>query len=345
MKIVTCSSCGKKIHLAGKCLYCGNEVNAKPEKNDIWVHENVVEEHEKLQGLLNNKAFDQVIENAELILKWMPKCAEIFWIKLLAKNRCRNDIELVRKGVSINETAEYFNAMGYGSSEEKSAYKEIGQLIEKVRTEFVKMCTHQEYEEKRNTSLLHCQSEAAFDIQRSREIVFDLWTQLKQIEHEMYCIEQDCKLLIVEHKTTLEQAKNDAAYIKNKMSKQKECTSDEAHKMEMDLQNILNQSEQSRKAIDIIKEQHPRVQKYVELTKKRNQIATQISDEISKFQAIKKKMQVAISQIEKIEDKYKNAKQYMLQYDARNMYSVIGEQKYEEVLHSAGLAIKSTDYI
>lgn len=341
MKIVICSKCGKMIHKSTKCLYCGNDSEFQDISVPTEIHENVITEYEQLFNFLNAGKFSSMLELSRYVLEWMPTCSEVFWMRMLAKNKCKNDAELVQKGIEYDESADFYNAMQYASSDEKTVYQQIKQLIDLIKNGLEKAVIRHEYEEKALTPILKYQKEIFDEINERRKKLFILCSDLGKVEQDMNCVEQECKMLINEHKSALDKAASEADYVKTEISKLTECTEEELHKFHVQLGSILNQSDQSKNAIEVMRKQHPWIDKFSELVRERDEIIDKISLELSSLKAYENEIQSTVSEIEGIEKKHQGALRALSHYDFQSTYSLLGEKKYEEALTSVGLAVIS----
>lgn len=343
MKIVICPKCGRKIHLSEKCLYCGNNNGFQLVGTSTNIHNNVVDEYEKLSELLTSRAFDKVIEISRLVLKWMPTCAEVFWMRMLAKNQCSSDAELAQKGIVFDESADYFNAVRYASSIEQEVYEEVEKLVKNICSVFEKAVTQHEYEEKRKTSILCFQSEFSEKISNSRKKLFDLYSQLEQIEQKIYIFELDWTLLINEHKEALDKIRIEAQNVYVQTSKLDGCTTERLHNYQVCLDSLLNQSNQSKSKIEVINSQCAWNNEYKDMVQERDGVIELISNELSSLKSYEKKAQSIIIEIEKIEREHQLTMYALSNYDFLSTYLLLGARKYEEVLTSAGLTVISTN--
>lgn len=344
MKIVVCPKCGKKMHIAERCIYCGNSDNFKKINSTEKIHENITEEYNQLDELLRKGSFDQVLEKSKFVLKWMPTKSEIFWLRMLAKNKCSCDLELVQKGFFLEKSADYYNAQKYASHDEKEVYNSILELMNKIQTGFYSAIDIHEYEEKKATSILESQIEFTEEINNRKETLFNLWTQLEKIEQEMCSIEQHCKLLVNEHIDTLKNTKLDAEAIKNESYKLNECTYEEYFYFQVRLGNILNLLDQSKREADLIKNQNSNVFKFKELENDRNKLCEKISTELSNLKSYKKRYQSILLEIEKIEKRHQIAKKDISNYCFQGMYSLLGLHKYEEVFTTSSFADTTNNF-
>lgn len=341
MKIMICSKCGKKIHIADRCLFCGNETDFKLFEDNQNIHENVAKEFSELPSLVKSGSFGKAIEISRVVLRWMPSCSEVFWIRLLAKNKCKNDAELVQKGISFEDSADFFNAMRYASIGEREVYSELRKLVENIKVSFERTVKEHEYEEKNSTPIIQYQSELSDVLCTKRKRLFELWSELEEVEQEMYGVEQDCKLLVIEHRDALKRIKTDATYVKSQTYRLNECTAEELHKYQVRLGSLLNQSDQSKSAIDMMRKQHPWIGKFNSLIEKRDGVVREISGELSELKSYETRIQSTVSEIERIEKRHQMAMRSLSGFDFMGIHSLIGIRKFEDVLASAGFAVIS----
>lgn len=80
MIIVTCHKCGKEIHKADKCPYCGNSTKFGTVNGMTDIHENAYVEYSELATILDAGDFAKLIEKSRAVLRWMPTCSGVFWM-------------------------------------------------------------------------------------------------------------------------------------------------------------------------------------------------------------------------------------------------------------------------
>lgn len=165
MIIVTCHKCGKEIHKADKCPYCGNSTKFGTVNGMTDIHENAYVEYSELATILDAGDFAKLIEKSRAVLRWMPTCSGVFWMRLLAKNGCKTDAELIQKGINCDDSADFYNAYRYGTSVEKATYDNVKNLIENVRAILESAIITHEYEEKSATPIMRCKSEFPLELQ------------------------------------------------------------------------------------------------------------------------------------------------------------------------------------
>lgn len=336
MTIVKCPKCGKMIHKAEMCPYCGNSAGFESVDEKVEVHENVAVEYAELPSLLADGKFVELIEKSRVVLQWMPKCSSVFWMRLLAKNECKTDAEIIEKGLNCDDASDFYNAVRYGSQVERATYESVKNLIESIRTAFETVIAKHEYEEKAATPIVRCQVEFASELKERRKELFDLWSQLEKTEQEMYVIEQDCKLLANEYRIALESSRNEANQIKAQSYKLNECTAEELHKYLVRLENVLSLSDASKKELDLMRKQLPCVENFNSKVQESEKIRKQISLKLSELKSFENRIHSTVSEIECIEKRHLLALRALADYDFRSAYSLLGARRFEEVMRNVG---------
>ena len=128
MKIMKCTKCKKHLHKASKCFYCGNAMGLN-EAEMPTIHENVVAEYARVETLVESKKFAEALQLSHTVIEWMPNLAGIFWLRLLARNKCTTAVELIQKGFNCEEDADFCNAMTFATGAERKAYQDIRNIV------------------------------------------------------------------------------------------------------------------------------------------------------------------------------------------------------------------------
>ncbi len=337
MTITKCGKCGELMHKADRCFACGNTTDFTKVDSTLTIHENVREEYENLERLVKNGKYDEALTLSKLVLEWMPSCSDVFWLRLLAKNHCDTDEALIRKGVSCEDSADYHNAVMFANETQKKVYSNVAAKIAAVKKILTQYITEHEYAEKGNTVIIQAQSDFPGEIETRRKKLFKLWEELKQVESQMVAIEKDCLLLVNEHKDALEKANTEAASIKNKSYKMEQCSADDLHKYQTQFGNLLYQSEQAKASIDSMRRQHPWMETYNTLVKKRDGIVSQINSEINSLKSYESRVQSTVSEIERIETRHTAALISVTKYNFSEIRSLLGENRFMSAFVEAGV--------
>lgn len=341
MKIVKCPNCGKYIHKATKCFHCGNTGGFK-EISGGEVHENVAQEYARMDVLIEDKQYKEVIALSYKVLEWMPNLAGVFWLRLLAKNKCSTAIDLISKGFPCDEDADFCNALDFSMEEEHSAYEDIKAAVSQIKVSLKKDISEHEYHSKSATDIMQIKNTMQEEIERRKEKLFSLWSDLEDTEHSLYALEMDCRLLIKEHQTGLEEAAQAASAIKSETYRLEECTAEKLHSLQVRMENVLQQSESSKDSIDSMKKQHPWVKAFSDFVTKRNEKARLINSEISLLSSYERTVQKTVSEIERIESRHKAALVAADKYDFINAAALLGMSAFNDVLRRAGVGVGSS---
>lgn len=335
MKIVRCNNCGKLLHKTTRCYYCGSSTSFK-EVSDPIIHENVRMQYVEIEKLLENKKFSDVIKLSYEIIEWMPHFSSIFWIRLLAKNQCCNDEELIKNGFSYEDDPDFYNALIFSDAEEKQIYLDVSSKIEIIKKELKNKVVIHEYNAKNATNIVEIQLRMQSYVEEKRKKLFHLWTELKQIEDDLYDLEMKCKLMVAEHESILEEVYKEAISIKNIVDKFKECSSEDQYIYRIKLTSMMKLSEQEKQIFNKLK-QHTYVSEFKKLLLKREQKATQIGIELSELKNYKKEVQSIISQIEKIEIQHKKALEKIEKNNFQSAKEILKNNDFNQIFQAAGV--------
>ena len=338
MKIVKCLKCGKYIHKAPKCLYCGNTAGFDG-IDEVIVHDNVIQDYTRMEVLVEDQKYDEAIALSYTILEWMPNLAGVFWLRLLAKNKCSTAIDLICKGFACDDDSDFCNALSFSVKEEHIAYEEIKKAVSAIRVVLKKEIDEHEHQCKSNTNIMHIKKTMQEEIERRKQKLFSLWSDLEDTEHSLYELEMDCKLLIKEHQIGLEKAVQAATVIKGETYRMQECTEDKLHSFQVRMGNVLQQSEVSKDSINSMKNNHPWVKSFKDLVSRREQELQLINCEIASLESYKQTVQQTISEIEQIEEHHKMALEAAKRYDFANAAVLLGENSFNQILCSVGVGM------
>lgn len=341
MKIVKCSKCGKYIHKADKCFHCGNTAGFD-EMGETVVHENVAQDYARMEVLVEDRKFDEAISVSYTVLEWMPNLAGVFWLRLLAKNKCSTAIELISKGFSCDEDSDFCNALSFSVGEEHSTYEDIQKSVTEIRNALKKEISEHEYRCKSDTNIMQIKKTMQGEIDGRKQKLFALWSDLEDTEHSLYAFEMDCRLLTKEYQTGLAQAAQAASAIKSETYRMEECTAEKLHEFQVRMGNVLQQSESSKESIESMKKQHPWVKEFADLVSQRNQKVKLINSEIASLASYERTVQQTITEIEHIESRHKTGLIAADRYDFADAVALLGTDAFNTILRGAGVGAGSS---
>ena len=338
MKIVKCSKCGKYIYKANRCFHCGNTTGFD-EIDMPQIHENVVAEYSKVESLLESKKFNESFSLSHTVIEWMPNFAGIFWLRLLAKNKCTVVDELIEKGFNCEDDADFCNALTFSIGAEHSIYIDIQHMVIAVRKALKEEILNHEYNCKIQTNILQIKKNMQDEMDVRKQKLFALWSALEEIEYALYTLEMDCRLISKEYSEALEKAAFAASWTKRRVYQLRECTEKEFHKYQVKIENILQQSEQAKADLERIKQQNSWIHSFNDLTKKRDEQVRLISTEISSLKSYEATIQQTLDEIARIEERHRKAVRAVEAYDFLDAVNLLGKDCYNKALHNIGLGI------
>lgn len=341
MKIVKCSKCGKYIHKVEKCFHCGN-TKGFDTIYEIVVHENVNQEYARMELMVEEKKYDEAIALSYTVLEWMPKLASVFWLRLLAKNKCSNANDLICKGFPCDEDPDFCNALSFSMTEEHCAYEDIQKAVSEIRILLKKEILENEYKCKSSTNIMQIKAVMQDEIESRQQKLFSLWSDLVDTEHSIYGLEADCRLITKEYQMVLEKAAQVAFSIKSQVYLMEECTVDKLHYFQVQLLNALQQSESSMKLLETMRKENPLVKSFLDQVAQRNQKVKLINSEIESLKSYEATVQQTLTEIEHIENSHKNTLIAVDKYDFTSAMSLLGVDAFNEIICSVDMGNSSS---
>lgn len=338
MKIIRCSQCGKYIHQANRCFHCGNNVGFDEVKMPS-LHENIVVEYSRVESLIQNKKFSEAISLSYVVIEWAPNLSGIFWLRLLAKNKCTSAAELIVKGFSCEDDADFSNALIYSTGAEHSAYIDIQNMIISARDMLKDEILNHEHRCKMETNILNIKKNMQREMDIRKQTLFSLWIDLEKTEQALYALEIDCRLLSKEHRDALDKAVQAASTMKAETYRLKECSAENLYKYQVRIEHILQQSEKAKDAVLTTKEQHPWVKSFAELVSKRDEQVRLIGAELSSLRSYEATVQQTLSEIEKIEKRHREVIHEVEEYNFQNAATLLGNDCFNQLFHRVGLGV------
>ena len=336
MKIVKCARCGKYIHEAPRCCFCGNTSGFEEIFEDA-VHENAARDYARLQTLVEDKRFDEAIKLSYDILEWAPNVSGVFRLRLLAKNRCTDDSALIAKGFSPEEDPDFLNALRFSKKEERAAYEAVRKAVFDLRTNLKEELKRHEHHSKANTDILRIRDQIGGELERRRNNLFSAWSELEKAEQSLYAVSADCRLIVKEHQEALAEAAKEATDIKAEASGMRECTATQLHAFHVRLGKALDRSNGAREAMSSMQKEHPWIRSFSELASQRDRQARALRSEIDGLKAYCKTVQQTTDEINRIEKRHKTALDAAERFDFQDAAALLGEDAFNKVLLRAGV--------
>ena len=304
---------------------------------DIEIHENVRHEFAAAFNALKAGDFNETIRLSYEILEWMPNCAQVFWMRLLAFNRCKSDEELIRHGCKTTEEGDFLNAMECGSKSEKKRFSDVKAKIEVVKKALCKRIDKEKHEKLLETKIIDVRSSLNKEVMESRDRMYELWEEAQKAEAQMYTLKEQCELISLEYRNGLEEAEKQAKSLKDRIYKVERCTDDEKNTYKMKLQDIESRSTQVLKNYKEIQNRNAQVKKFKKLEKSRNELFAKIDVEFEKLNEYEQLVEKVLNVAQKIESDHNEAYRSVSEYCFEQAINVLGEQIFNDIVEQSSI--------
>lgn len=336
--ISKCLKCGALIHSASTCFHCGSARMETTYTNDA-IHANVVEEYRLMVAALKDRRFNEVLRLSDKVIEWMPRFAEMYWIRFLASHQCASDVELICNGVDCTQDPNYCNAIAYASSEEYRVYKDVEDKIAKLKKQLEREIAQYIHKKKEETYLTSLHQSLEKKIEEKRNSLFAEWQKLQKLEQDLIVVQMNCRLRAREYQDALDSAKIKSESIKLEANKRVDLSDAEVHSFRVRMGTVLHQSEQARQALDDFKKQHPWVKEFAQLEKARDEQVEKIKAELAEMKRFEASLLDAIAAYEKIvaTNKQLNSKLNNMQFSS--IKAIIGDRVFTTALREVGIVV------
>lgn len=336
--ISKCQKCGALIHAASTCFHCGS-THMDTTSNIDEIHANVLEEYRLMVVALKERRFSEVLKLSDKVIEWMPRFAEMYWIRFLASHQCASDVELICNGVDCTQDPNFCNAIAYASSEEYRVYKDVEDKIAKLKKQLEKEIALYIHKKKEDTYLTDLHQSLEKKIAEKRNRLFAEWQKLQKIEQDLIVIQMNCRLRAREYQDALDSAKIKSESIRLEANKRVDLSDAEVHSFRVRMGTVLQQSEQARQALDEFKKQHPWVKEFAQLEKTRDEQVEKIKAELADMKKFEASLLDAISAYEKIITTSKQLKSKLDNMQFSGIKAIIGDRVFTTALREVGIVV------
>ena len=101
--------------------------------------------------------------------------------------------------------------------------------------------------------------------------------------------------------------------------------------------NYLSLSDLNKKELDLIRKNHPWIERFNKKVQEREKIIKKISSKLSELKSHKNQVLSIVSKYEDIEKQHRMVAKDLLNYNFKSTYLLLGERRYKTVLNNAGL--------
>lgn len=331
--ITKCKVCGEMVHTGNNyhesCIYCNSLCQVEFQNSESHVDGLRVKGEMYLKA--NNyvealKIFDKAIDIH-------PNVAELYWGRMLARNLCSNDLQLLRKGVNLYNDPDYVVAVHLAEQDEKECYKKIGSIYKSLVTVLNDKLNQLEIQEKKATNIADKQKQADKKILEFRDCLFKSISKLDAVEKKLRDIAVDCNVVLDSEKTRIGVWVGEVEVARNEVRQKKEVTLEAYNsyqnliKKHLDLCNNELSLMQNKSNISFMTE-------YSKLKSEQLQAEQEVNSIIDKINKINDELAGMINSISRITKKYDVARNEVSDRDFSKAVSIMGENVFSSILQN-----------
>lgn len=333
MNTIKCKSCGEHIHIGSNfgnlCIFCGsaNEVPTSADSQGTHI------ERLSTQGeiYLQNKQFSEATILYDNAIELYPNVSQFYWGRLLSQNSCRNDIELLKKGVSIGNEPDYFVAFHFGTADEQRCYQKVKDVRELISSDMVSLMSSLELKEKFDTDIVNKQRNSENAIAELREQLKEQIARLDEIERKIRDLAIDSNAMLESEKKHLDHFVAQIEAVKSEVQSKSEVSSEGYSSYVATLkryQNLCNAE------LSIIQSK-ANIPAFAEMKKARTEqskVEQEINQTIQKINQVCTNLQNLSTSVSQIHNKYKLARTDMNKGSYRRAVSLISDGAFSALM-------------
>ena len=338
MKIIRCQKCGSYLYKTDKCYRCGNS-SGFDNISQKQVHDNISDEYVLLEELINHKKYEEALKVSYQITEWEPALAEAYWIRVLVKNQCSSELDIICKGISCEEDADFYNSISFANDIEHGIYQDVQKYVEAMRAALQSAVIEKKYSAIKKTDITQLQNLLSNEIVNRKRSIYSNWTALQKTEQALFSREADFRLLTKEYQVALNSSTNAVFSIKKEADRASQCTLENKRKTQVRLRSYLQESELAKNTIERMKKEHPWVKEYEEMLALRNQQVQSLKQEVKSLKQYDNKILQTLSNIEMIEKRHDRVISGIATYDFLKALDILSVEEFNTVLHSCGISV------
>lgn len=336
MKIMVCESCGRFIHRDARCIHCGG-ANLYPAEYEQSIHPAAAKDFAEMNRLLAAGEFDRVTELADRVQEWMSFTSEVHWMRLLARNRCSTDLELICRGADLDAGGSYYNAVKYAEPEEHQVYLDVRDKLESVQA-MLREKTQRHFQEQQR---LAAPDPSGLDeqVEAAKAQLLELWNELNDVENQIRILDGECRAAFRPHRETLSAAQKEAETIRRQLDQTKECDEQTGRTYQIRIAAALQMSEEAAGEMRAMLNDHPWANKYQELKERRDRCESSIRRKVMELKDTTRAAERALSELERLRREENEALVAIDGGSFAQARQLLGEETFVRVLNAAGIAV------
>lgn len=334
MKIVRCSSCRRLVHEESLCLFCGNRSSGES-VSSAAVHENAQTSFSLAESLVLQGRFDEALATLDEVMKWSPNCSEVHWLRLLARNRCKNDRELFFSGVCVIGTPDHETALRYASEEERQVYTSVGNSCAALRKTLLDMIRSRNKAVIEKLDLTETLSQMRKFIGEKQTTLLSSWQELRKCEQELKLLENEGEYFIHECKTNTQAVRDMSTQIRQSLENTGEIDREQYFRYKLKLESLQKTADAAKDEYYRLRAQHPSVAAFAELCQRRSALRSAIGSMLEEIKEYEQKTEAVISQINSAEEDCRMLLQTAEEGNYRQVISLLGQNNFDRAVKYA----------
>ena len=353
MKIMQCSNCNRYIFNSDKCIHCN--IDAKKEEIiELKVNGNATDRLKYIEVMIEGKKFKNAIDEIEKVVEWLPEVSYIFWLKVLAKNKCSNVREVIGKGVELGDDPDFYKALKLSKDVEHEIYLDIQKTLLSLKNMFRESIVEQLNREKRETGIVEETNRFDQMLKDCTKELLNEWTKFDDIETRINLLYKNIQLSLNEHLSALKDCEKKSEKLYNKLPNINRLKNGSFDSDKFDLMRISEETiysceieagcltsffEMEKNEIEGYIENHPWISEIRELEVLRDEKKEDIEAYIREIKNCKSRMGKIISQVHEIEDKYNAVLSSLDRYSFKAAIDILGEDSIDKIYKKCGVYI------
>lgn len=330
MKVAVCGVCGKYVILHRSdnvCMYCNSVM-----KGIADLSGNIGRKYaQECDDMLSGSNFAGALRLCDEYIEKIHESGLLYWCRLLARNNCGNETQILYSGKDIFKDGDFINALEFANEEESKALITLREIHKHIVKRVIFEVEESEKKEKRATNIVYIQESC-------QDRINEIKNKLKEKTEELDEIERQMKNAVVQRNAYISVRKSIFAnYLRkieeqnNKIQKTTEIEPEEAKKQKIQLSRNL---EVCNREYQIIQSQDTdnSYREYKRLSARRNEVEKSIDTLIAELNGLIAKMNSVKQEVESVEEKYKKILDDCRNGNFISAHSLLGKSRIRSVI-------------
>ena len=337
MKYLKCAACGKAQPVMTHCIYCGEKAGNE-QVEEVAVHPNAAARLQEAEQAVRDGEFKKALELTSELTAQLPDSATVFWLRLLAGNRCKNAGDLIIHGVSEETDPDFASAAAHAKGLELASLRQVAETSKAIQKKLIEALRRTEYKALRKANVYALRDEAQMRTEACKKEIFACWEKLRRAEDELCALDLNGTLLVYSERDAVNTANRKIQQEKSALSPGGGLSEKDAAALDFRLGALLYQSENAEAQVKAMEDSHPWTAKQRTLTEQRDRAAENCRDALARLEALNREI---AERTNRIADKNNTFHEAILFAEGMRFFpgcTALGVDAFQEVLASAGIA-------